>query len=75
MVQTFGSETIEAADKPLLPETLRRIVKFSVLPYVAELCLMQFGRPDLELVHHVEKALLNCLTPSVDAQNELVEDG
>ncbi|MGZ0175162.1 MAG: AAA family ATPase, partial [Planctomycetales bacterium] len=75
MVQTFGSETKEPADKPLLPETLRRIVKFSVVPYVAELCLMQFGRPDSELVRQVETTLLKCLTPSIDDQNGLDDDG
>lgn len=64
MVQTFGSDTKEAADKPLLPEALRRIVRFSVLPYIEELCLMQFGRPDSVLVRLVEEALLQCLGES-----------
>ena len=64
MVQTFGSDTKDAADKPLLPEALRRIVRFSVLPYIEELCLMQFGRPDSELIRLAQEALLQCLEAS-----------
>ena len=64
MVQTFGSDTKDAADKPLLPGALRRIVKFSVLPYIEELCLMQFGRPDSELIRLAQDALLQCLEAS-----------
>jgi 5-methylcytosine-specific restriction protein B len=62
MLQTFGSESLPSVDKPLVPEALRRIVRFSVLPYVRELCVMQFGRTDNDLVSQVEKTLLNCLT-------------
>ena len=62
MLQTFGSESQPSVDKPLVPEALRRIVRFSVLPYVRELCVMQFGRTDNELISRVEKILLRCLT-------------
>ena len=62
MLQTFGSESQPSVDKPLVPEALRRIVRFSVVPYVRELCVMQFGRTDNDLVSQVEKTLLNCLT-------------
>jgi 5-methylcytosine-specific restriction endonuclease McrBC GTP-binding regulatory subunit McrB len=62
MLQTFGSEGKPSVDKPLVAEALRRIVRFSVLPYVRELCVMQFGRTDNELVSQVEAVLLKCLT-------------
>lgn len=64
MLQTFGSETQPSTDKPLVPEALKRIVRFSVLPYVRELCVMQFGRIDLELASRVEQVLLSCLIES-----------
>lgn len=64
MLQTFGSENQPSADKPLVAEALRRIVRFSVTPYVRELCVMQFGRTDDELVNQVEAALLRCLSAS-----------
>lgn len=70
MVQTFGSDTKPAADKPLLPEALRRIVRFSVLPYLEELCLMQFGRPDSDLVRLAQEALLQCLEASNAADSD-----
>ena len=78
MVQTFGSDTKDPSDKPLLSETLRRIVKFSVLPYLQELCLMQFGRPDPHLVQLAEKVLLQCLEsstkPHAVSRTELHDD-
>jgi hypothetical protein len=71
MLQTFGSENQPSVDKPLVAEALRRIVRFSVLPYVRELCVMQFGRTDTELVSGVEKVLLNCLIEA--DQNDTVD--
>jgi 5-methylcytosine-specific restriction protein B len=71
MLQTFGSENQPSVDKPLVAEALRRIVRFSVLPYVRELCAMQFGRTDTELVSGVEKVLLNCLIEA--DQNDTVD--
>ena len=62
MLQTFGSESQPSVDKPLVLEARRRIVRFSVLPYVRELCVMQFGRTDNELISRVEEILLRCLT-------------
>ena len=64
MLQTFGSETQPSTDKPLVPEALKRIVRFSVLPYVRELCVMQFGRTDMELAARIEQILLSCLSES-----------
>ena len=72
MLQTFGSESQPSVDKPLVPEALRRIVRFSVLPYVRELCVMQFGRTDNELTSRVEEILLRCLTTT--DQNNAADD-
>lgn len=69
MLQTFGSESQPSVDKPLVAEALRRIVRFSVLPYVRELCVMQFGRTDKELASQVEEVLLNCLTTADQVDN------
>ncbi|TWU54897.1 5-methylcytosine-specific restriction enzyme B [Rubripirellula tenax] len=66
MVQTFGNETQASEDKPLIPQALKRIVRFSVLPYVKELCVMQFGRVDASLVSQIEQVLLECLTENPD---------
>jgi len=61
MLQTFGSETQTPKDKPLIPEALQRIVRFSVIPYVKELCVMQLGRVDAGLVTQIEQTLLACI--------------
>lgn len=63
MLQTFGSETQTPEDKPLIAPALKRIVRFSVLPYVKELCVMQFGRTDRSLIQQIESVLLECLGP------------
>jgi 5-methylcytosine-specific restriction enzyme B len=64
MLQTFGSENQPSVDKPLVAEALKRIVRFSVIPYVRELCVMQFGRVDSELAEQIESVLLHCLDES-----------
>ncbi|XZE45212.1 McrB family protein [Pirellulaceae bacterium SH467] len=74
MLQTFGSENQPSADKPLVAEALRRIVRFSVLPYVHELCVMQFGRTDSDLVNQVEAVLLQCLSTSEQQVEDNVSD-
>ena len=66
MVQTFGNETQASEDKPLIPQALHRIVRFSVLPYVRELCMMQFGRPDQALLSQIEQILLDCISEEND---------
>lgn len=76
MLQTFGSETQAPKDKPLIPEALRRIVRFSVIPYVKELCVMQLGRVDAGLVTQIEQALLACIadgTPDAGQADSLDE--
>lgn len=61
MIQTFGNESQDSQDKPLVPEALRRIVLYSVVPYVKELCMMQLGRVDNNLVNRIQQTLLSCL--------------
>jgi len=61
MIQTFGNESQDSEDRPLIAAALRRIVRYSVLPYVRELCIMQFGRPDRSLESQIESALLQCV--------------
>jgi 5-methylcytosine-specific restriction enzyme B len=62
MVQTPGSETVEPEDRPLRRELLERIVRFSVLPYLKELFLMQFGRVDQTKIALIEGILLSVVT-------------
>jgi 5-methylcytosine-specific restriction enzyme B len=62
MVQTPGSETVEPEDRPLRRELLERIVRFSVLPYLKELFLMQFGRVDQTKIALIENILLSVVT-------------
>ena len=64
MIQTFGNESQASQDKPLVAEALRRIVLYSVVPYVSELCMMQLGRVDLNLVAKIQQKLLSCLNDS-----------
>lgn len=71
MVQTSGNESQASEDKPLIAAALKRIVRYSVLPYVRELCIMQFGRRDSALESQIETALLECLP---EQQQESVSD-
>lgn len=72
MIQTSGNESQAAEDKPLIPAALRRIVRYSVLPYVRELCIMQFGRPDRALEAQIESTLLQCI--SADPQESPLDE-
>lgn len=54
-------ETGVAQDIPLTEKHLRRIVQFSVLPYVRELFATQFGQIDEELIGVIRSNLLSCL--------------
>lgn len=67
MMQTSGNDSKESGDKPLIPAALRRIVRYSVLPYVRELCIMQFGRPERELEAQIESTLLRCVSGGMQA--------
>lgn len=58
MVQTQGDETSEPKDHPLRRELLERIVRFSIVPYLKELFLMQFGRTESAKVAQIENLLL-----------------
>src|SRR5690606_30648231 len=72
MIQTSGNESQAAEDKPLIATALRRIVRYSVLPYVRELCIMQFGRPDRALEAQIESTLLQCI--SADPQESPLDE-
>ncbi len=67
MIQTSGNESQAPEDKPLIAAALRRIVRYSVLPYVRELCIMQFGRPDRSLESQIETTLLQCVSGNSQA--------
>jgi hypothetical protein len=67
MMQTSGNDNEESGDKPLIAAALRRIVRYSVLPYVRELCIMQFGRPERELESQIESTLLRCVSGGMQA--------
>ncbi|MFO0905865.1 MAG: AAA family ATPase [Pirellulales bacterium] len=54
-------ETGVAQDIPLTEKHLRRIVNFSVLPYVRELFATQFGQVDEKLISVIRGNLLSCL--------------
>jgi len=73
MMQTFGNESQASQDKPLVPEALRRIVLYSVVPYVKELCMMQLGRVDVSLVNKIQQTLLFCLDDT-SAASSVSED-
>jgi 5-methylcytosine-specific restriction endonuclease McrBC GTP-binding regulatory subunit McrB len=62
MMQTSGNDNEESGDKPLIAAALIRIVRYSVLPYVRELCVMQFGRPERTLESQIESLLLQCVS-------------
>ncbi len=67
-MNTQETEDETPSPAPLTEKQLRRIVKFSVMPYLQELFLSQFGQSDQEVIKFVEDALLDCLaetgTPS-----------
>jgi MoxR-like ATPase len=48
-------------DLPLNEKQLRRIVRYSVLPYVRELLTMQFGQTNHDLVQQISQLLLECV--------------
>ncbi|MCP4476952.1 MAG: AAA domain-containing protein, partial [Planctomycetaceae bacterium] len=70
MAQESGvdDESETPGDIPLTENHLRRIVKFSVIPYVEELLVTQFGQVDGDLIRVINDKLLSCLSES-DHQN------
>jgi hypothetical protein len=54
-------ETSPKLDIPLSKKQLRRIVRFSVLPYVRELLTMQFGQASVGLQQQISELLLDCI--------------
>jgi uncharacterized protein (DUF2461 family) len=55
------NETGMAHDIPLTEKHLRRVVQFSVLPYLRELFATQFGQVDEQLIDVIRSSLLSCL--------------
>ena len=64
MAQQRESEDDVPHDLPLTEKQLRRIVKFSVIPYLEELFVSQFGQVDHDLCGGIQEALLRCLETS-----------
>jgi|694.fasta_scaffold82558_2 MoxR-like ATPase len=58
MPQTLGKDGVDSKDIPLIRQALRRIVLFSIVPYVKELSLMHLGRVDLKLIEQIQEILL-----------------
>jgi len=50
-----------ARDVPLTEKHLKQIVQFSVLPYVRELLLTQFGRLETDIIAQIRAMLLMCV--------------
>jgi 5-methylcytosine-specific restriction endonuclease McrBC GTP-binding regulatory subunit McrB len=68
MGQQRESEDDSPHDLPLTEKQLKRIVRFSVIPYLQELFVSQLGQVDHELCDFVQGALLHCLaTPGRSA--------
>ena len=59
-----GDGILFGQDVPLTERHLRRIVTFSVLPYVKELFITQFGHVDTAVMQSIENQLLSCLSGS-----------
>jgi len=68
-VSDTDDETAVAHDIPLTEKQLRRIVRFSVMPYVRELFTTQFGQMDAELIGLIRTTLLSCLNESTNEES------
>lgn len=64
MSQQGETEDETPRDTPLTERQLRRMVRFSVIPYLRELFLSQFGQVDQEVVQFVQETLLQCRATS-----------
>ena len=63
MIQESSAEDEAVAkDVPLTEKHLRRVVQFSVIPYVRELFTTQFGQTEEELVEQMRAILMKCVT-------------
>jgi len=63
MIEEADSDwsTSGGQDVPLTERHLRQIVRFSVLPYVKELFVTQFGQVDGGVMQSIESQLLSCV--------------
>jgi MoxR-like ATPase len=67
-------ETAAPQDIPLTEKHLRRIVDFSILPYVRELFLAQFGQVDDEIIRLLHANLLSCVNGAGEATHWRSDD-
>jgi 5-methylcytosine-specific restriction endonuclease McrBC GTP-binding regulatory subunit McrB len=63
-------ETAMPQDIPLTEKHLRRIVQFSVVPYVRELFTTQFGQVDDEIIRLLCANLLGCVDGADEAKQQ-----
>jgi hypothetical protein len=72
MVQesNWDDESSAPNDIPLTEKHLRRIVQFSVLPYVRELFTTQFGQVDAEAIRQISGFLLSCVEGDDDGESQ-----
>jgi hypothetical protein len=56
-----NGDTSVGQDVPLTERHLRQVVRFSVLPYVKELFVTQFGQVDGGVMQSIESQLLSCV--------------
>jgi MoxR-like ATPase len=62
-------------DLPLTEQRLRQVVRYSVLPYLRELLMMNAGSVDEPLLAKAEKTLLGCLNASTTDAEQGVATG
>jgi len=59
-----------AEDVPLTEKHLRRVVQFSVIPYIRELFTTQFGMADEDMMGQIRNILLKCLVATPDGDRQ-----
>jgi len=67
--ETSADDSFLAQDLPLTEKHLRRVVQFSVIPYIRELFTTQCGMADEEIVGQMRNILLKCLSSAADRQD------
>ena len=67
--ETSGDDSFLGQDLPLTEKHLRRVVQFSVIPYIRELFITHFGMADEEIVDQVRNTLLKCLISAPDGED------
>jgi len=70
--ETSSDDGFLAQDIPLTEKHLRRVVQFSVIPYIRELFTTQFGMVDEEIVNQMRSILLKCLSAEPDKKDHSI---